>query len=219
MMNLKLAQNINMRFSTFCCSLLFVFAINFDLDSFVKAHDEDSDGIEEDEHLVHIGNIDKDSCTVDKEMEVTFAGVTVVCGENYFLAGFNKKPKVVLNRANINIYYTLVMLDPDAPSRKDPSQRSWLHWLIVNIHNADISTGFEVVEYNPPTPPKNSGFHRYVFLLIVQPKKEKEYLPIVKRGKFNINKYATNHSLTNLAGLTYFQTKKEDKLQLPANAD
>ena len=88
-----------MRISTFC--FLFVL-VNFYSDYFfVKTHDDDSDGIEEDEHLVHIGNIDKDSCTVDKEMEITFAGVTVVCGENYFLAGFDKKPKVVLNRANI----------------------------------------------------------------------------------------------------------------------
>ena len=63
----------------------------------------ESDGIDnqDDENLVHIGKIDQDSCTVDKEMGVTFAGVQVVCGENYFLAGFDKKPKVVLNRANV----------------------------------------------------------------------------------------------------------------------
>ena len=74
---------------------------------------------------------------------------------------------------------------------------------------------FFLSEYNPPTPPEGSGYHRYIFLLILQPKKETEYLPIVKRGKFNINKYAEKHNLTNIAGLTYFQTKKDHKLKLP----
>ena len=78
-----------------------------------------------------------------------------------------------------------------------------------------MSTHFHFSEYNPPAPPEGSGYHRYVFLLIPQPKKEKEYLPIIKRGKFNINKYAEKHNLTNIAGLTYFQTKKDDKLKLP----
>ena len=65
---------------------------------------------DDDEHLVHIGNIDKDSCTVDKEMEVNFAGVTILCGENYFLAGFDKEPKIVLSRANIVGCFDLVKL-------------------------------------------------------------------------------------------------------------
>ena len=67
----------------------------------VECSGEDAIDDEDDEHLVHIGNIDTDSCTVDKEMEVAFAGVQVLCGENYFLAGFDKKPTVVLNRANV----------------------------------------------------------------------------------------------------------------------
>ncbi|KAJ8934934.1 hypothetical protein NQ314_013093 [Rhamnusium bicolor] len=29
--------------------------------------------------------------------------------------------------------YTVCMVDPDAPSRKKPLAREWLHWLIVNI--------------------------------------------------------------------------------------
>lgn len=30
-------------------------------------------------------------------------------------------------------YYTLVMLDPDVPSRYNPREREWHHWLVGNI--------------------------------------------------------------------------------------
>lgn len=30
-------------------------------------------------------------------------------------------------------YYTLIMLDPDVPSRCDPCEREWHHWLVGNI--------------------------------------------------------------------------------------
>ena len=63
--------------------------------------DGDAVNDEADEHLVHISKIDKDSCTVDKDMEINFAGVQLLCGDNYYLAGFDKKPTIVLNRANI----------------------------------------------------------------------------------------------------------------------
>lgn len=36
-------------------------------------------------------------------------------------------------------YYTLIMSDPDAPSRGSPKAREWLHWLVVNIPGDNIS--------------------------------------------------------------------------------
>ncbi|KAG4378200.1 hypothetical protein GLYMA_18G298900v4 [Glycine max] len=50
------------------------------------------------------------------------------------------KPSKILNRPRIEIggddlrtFYTLVMVDPDAPSPGNPTQREYLHWLITNI--------------------------------------------------------------------------------------
>lgn len=187
----------------------------FDINILKRLSSSDVIDDADDEHLIHIGRVDEDSCTVDKQMNVSYSKVPLACGETYYLAGFDSEPKLVLNRANVNKFYTLVMLDPDAPSAEEPKQRSWLHWLVVNIENADVSTGFKVAEYKPPTPPKDSGLHRYIFLLIQQPEKEKEYLPYKKRGKFNINKYATDHKLGNLEGITFFKTEKSDKVKLP----
>lgn len=38
----------------------------------------------------------------------------------------------------VNEKFTLVMVDPDAPSKSSPTQRSWLHWLVVNIKGKQL---------------------------------------------------------------------------------
>lgn len=58
-------------------------------------------------------------------------------------------------------YFSILAVDPDAPSRSDPINKYWLHWLVINNDK-------EVVEYHPPSPPPGSGYHRYVFFLLKQ---------------------------------------------------
>lgn len=55
-------------------------------------------------------------------------------------------------------YYTLMVVDPDAPSRKNPTYRHWLHWLEVNIPSSaahgdlvDVRKGHTVVPYKGNT--------------------------------------------------------------------
>ena len=38
-------------------------------------------------------------------------------------------------------FYTLMMVDPDAPSRRNPTNREWLHWLVVNIPGGNVKMG------------------------------------------------------------------------------
>uniref|UniRef100_A0A183BUA4 Phosphatidylethanolamine-binding protein n=1 Tax=Globodera pallida TaxID=36090 RepID=A0A183BUA4_GLOPA len=40
--------------------------------------------------------------------------------------------------------YTVAMVDPDAPSRKNPRNREWLHWLDVNVPGTDVAQGEQV---------------------------------------------------------------------------
>lgn len=56
---------------------------------------------------------------------------------------------------------TLVMYDKDMI-------QPYIHYLLVNIMNTDMSTGFESISYQPPNPPKGSGSHRYTILLYQQ---------------------------------------------------
>merc|ERR1711915_965492 len=43
------------------------------------------------------------------------------------------RPLVQLESAVSGKLYTLAMVDPDAPSRKNPSAAQWNHWLTTNI--------------------------------------------------------------------------------------
>uniref|UniRef100_A0A8C3J2Q6 Uncharacterized protein n=1 Tax=Calidris pygmaea TaxID=425635 RepID=A0A8C3J2Q6_9CHAR len=57
------------------------------------------------------------------------------------------------------LIYVLVLVDPDAPSRANPRNRFWRHWLVTDI----------LVDYVRPTPPPRSGYHRYQLRLYQQP--------------------------------------------------
>ncbi|KAG8806203.1 hypothetical protein FRC17_005129 [Serendipita sp. 399] len=91
--------------------------------------------------------------------------------------------------------YTIVMTDPDAPSRADPKYGQWRHWVQPGLKPADItSTLVDIAEaqnvqaseattlpfvtkeleaatpYMGPGPPTGSGEHRYTLLLFREPK-------------------------------------------------
>lgn len=62
--------------------------------------------------------------------------------------------------------YCVIMTDPDAPSRAEPTYREFIHWVVSDAFGAEPKT---VVDYVGPGPPCNSGVHRYVFLCYEQP--------------------------------------------------
>ncbi|XP_028851270.1 phosphatidylethanolamine-binding protein 4 isoform X2 [Denticeps clupeoides] len=93
--------------------------------------------------------------------------------------GFRKKitkewgpPKVKLDCVEKKMY-TLMMVDPDAPSRSNPIRSYWRHWLLTDIKSSMLRSGdikgTVLSEYAPPSPPQRSGLHRYQFLLLEQP--------------------------------------------------
>lgn len=55
-------------------------------------------------------------------------------------------------------YYTLIMTDPDAPSRHSAKFREWHHWLVVNIPGNNVSQGEEKTAYFGAAPPKDTGY-------------------------------------------------------------
>lgn len=68
-------------------------------------------------------------------------------------------------------YYTLVMVDPDVPSRRLPLLREFKHWIVVNIPGNKVDEGETLAEYVGSAPSRGSGLHRYVFLVYEQPRK------------------------------------------------
>lgn len=96
--------------------------------------------------------------------------------------------------------YTIIMVDPDAPSMQNPIYKYWLHWLVIN-------NGQEVMSYMPPTPGKGSGVHRYFFLIYKQ-----DYplynVSVTNRKNFNLNQFIRDNKL-KLVYQIYFKTENK----------
>ncbi len=118
-----------------------------------------------------------------------------------------------------DFYYTLILADPDFPSRVNPSLRELVHWVVVNIPSNRISEGKIILEYLPPAPPFSSGLHRYVFCLYKQLKKLEEpeivSAAIFFQERKGIHSYEwiksqSSHYSTNPIGLEAFITEWDE---------
>lgn len=120
--------------------------------------------------------------------------------------------------------YTLVMTDPDAPSREDPKWSEFCHWISSDIELPSVefiasSEDFEasaakgkkeIIEYMGPAPPDKTGKHRYVFLLyrhgsdtkdLIGPKERKNWG--TGKPRHGVRQWARGHDLT-LVGANFF---------------
>jgi len=84
-------------------------------------------------------------------------------------------------------YATLVLYDPDS------SVPAWLHYLVVNIPNGDVSSGEIIMPYAGPAPP--TGTHRYIFELLQQVSPIRPNVDS-NRGGFNINDFREKNNLS-----------------------
>ncbi|KAL4069186.1 phosphatidylethanolamine-binding protein [Scleroderma citrinum] len=121
------------------------------------------------------------------------------------------------------VSYTLVMTDPDAPSRKDPKLAQWRHWVVTgikappptNVDTGDLSARFTqppISPYYVPSPPPGSGPHHYyglfsVLLLYREPAVGVTVAPNAPerknspkdRGKWNAATFAEEYGLKLVA--------------------
>ncbi|KAK8669291.1 hypothetical protein V6N13_106726 [Hibiscus sabdariffa] len=128
--------------------------------------------------------------------------------------GVELKPSQVVNQPRVDVggndlrtFYTLVMVDPDAPSPSDPNLREYLHWLVTDIP-ATTGAGFgqEVVCYESPRP--TIGIHRFVFVLFRQLGRQTVYAP-GWRQNFNTRDFAELYNLGLPVAPVYFNCQRE----------
>lgn len=129
-------------------------------------------------------------------LQVSYGGNNeVALGNTLSVAETKSKPKVQFvldaptnsSEEGVNITeqdrFTLVLTDPDAPSRTDKKWSEYAHFIASDIslkNTADAGADFlaaeidlgaqdkELLEYVGPAPPAGTGKHRYVFLLYKQ---------------------------------------------------
>nr|XP_018905952.1 PREDICTED: protein D2-like [Bemisia tabaci] len=103
--------------------------------------------------------------------------------------------------------------DPDVPTRENPTEREYLHWLVGNIYQDQWTTGETIVDYIGPIPEHMNGPHRMVFLVYKQPSTdfirfEEERLPPKhdqkKRGKFSSMNFTKKYNLTGPVAANFF---------------
>ena len=92
------------------------------------------------------------------------------------------KPKIRLAPLKLS---TFIMYDPDA------IKPQWVHHLVINIPNGNLSEGKEILSYKGPTP-AGAGTHRYIFEQLEQ---SYPFTISLSRGGFNISNFIKQKDL------------------------
>jgi len=144
------------------------------------------------------------------EMKVSFPKGDVKDGNVFSASDLHYvEPDVSWPSHDKNGLYTLVKVDPDAPS-KGAHPGAWRHWLVVNIPGKDVSKGEVITPYMGPQPPKDSGLHRYVFLLYKQ--NDRITPPALDnsghhRGGWQVKSFAKDNDLGTPIGAAFYQAE------------
>ena len=113
-------------------------------------------------------------------------------------------------------YYTLVMTDPDAPSRKEPTRGEIKHWLVVNIPGKDLTKGETLAGYRGSGPSEGSGLHRYIFLVYKQSgllkHSETAVDPNGREGRvgFKVRQFAKKYNLGQPIAGNFYQAQSDE---------
>lgn len=103
--------------------------------------------------------------------------------------------------------YTLLMVDPDAPSRQMHFLREINHWLVVNIKGNDIASGRAIAPYRGSGPPILTGLHRYIFLLFKQQSELAPESVSDRRWRFSTRQFIQTHNLGQPIAGNFFQSQ------------
>ncbi|XP_038975238.1 protein HEADING DATE 3A-like [Phoenix dactylifera] len=75
-------------------------------------------------------------------MRVVYNGKELTNGTGLRPSAVAGAPQVEIGGHDQRRLYTLVMVDPDAPSPSNPTHREYLHWLVTDIpETTDASSG------------------------------------------------------------------------------
>jgi len=161
---------------------------------------------------------------IDEAPELTVevkypSGVIINFGDELTPTQVKDPPELVswrLDSDDAGSLFTLVITDPDAPSRAEPKFREFLHWLVVNIPGRDIADGQTLVEYVGSGPPEGSGLHRYVCLVYRQPGPINPDMKPVSatqregRRSFRIRDFARKYNFGQPVAANFYQAQYDD---------
>ncbi|KAI6234901.1 hypothetical protein M3Y99_00742000 [Aphelenchoides fujianensis] len=152
-------------------------------------------------------------CIPSQQLHVSYGKKAVRLGTKFTLAEVKGEPTVTW-KAEKNALYTLVKVDPDAPSPANPTAGQLRHWAVVNIPGNNLKRGQVATSYWGAGAPPKTGFHRYVFLLYRQPAR----LHGVQLGsehddrvKWNVEKFAHEHNLGRAVAGNFYLAQSDEQ--------
>ncbi|KAI9663039.1 MAG: hypothetical protein M1821_008087 [Bathelium mastoideum] len=124
------------------------------------------------------------------QLNVAFQGQEVTPGEHLSMSTVKNQPQIGLQSlpasASSSSLFTVIMIDPDAPTPQQPTEAQILHWLQPSVRvstNSSSTSSASALSpitlaasappqatYLQPSPPPGSAAHRYIQYLFVQPK-------------------------------------------------
>nr|ALS40431.1 putative odorant-binding protein A5-1 [Zeugodacus tau] len=148
-------------------------------------------------------------------LKIEYAGgLDVGRGEEFTPTQTKNEPQVDWT-AEPDAFYTIIMTNPDIPTRQNPATREWLHWLVVNIPGTDLSRGYVIDPYVGPLNPKESGLVRNVFLIYKRLGKQEFDEPILNNTnvagheRFSSKDFAKKYDMKLVAG-NIFQSRWDE---------
>ncbi|XP_020088329.1 protein FLOWERING LOCUS T-like isoform X2 [Ananas comosus] len=140
-------------------------------------------------------------------MRIIYDNKELTNGTGLRTSAVSSQPRVEIEGTDQRKLYTLVMVDPDAPSPSNPTYREYLHWLVSDIPEAqDASFGNEIVPYESPGP--SAGIHRIVFVLFHQEVRQTIHPP-GWRQNFNTRDFSAFYNLGSPVTAVYFNCQRE----------
>ncbi|VDP05603.1 unnamed protein product [Soboliphyme baturini] len=145
-------------------------------------------------------------------LKVNYEGTELVPGVTLKTSMVRFAPRITFE-ADPEAMYTLVMIDPDNLSRKNPSVAEWLHWLVVNIPASNLLDGIMggqvLMAYGSPGPQPRTDLHRYIILLYEHAGKRISQPPPSQRAKFKVKLFQEKHGLGCPIAGNFFLAKNE----------
>ncbi|KMZ56421.1 Protein HEADING DATE 3B [Zostera marina] len=133
----------------------------------------------------------------------------VITGCEFKPSVLSTHPIVRVGGEDLRNFFTLVMVDPDAPNPSNPTLREYLHWLVTDIpETLDSSYGRVETIYESPLP--EVGVHRFVFVLYKQLGRQ-TVAPAdnMFRQNFSTREFAINYNLGSPVAVEYYNSRRE----------
>lgn len=116
---------------------------------------------------------------------------------------------------SVDFYFFNFTTDPGAPNAT-ANVTEWHHWLVGNIPGGDVTKGDVLSAFVGSGPPKNTGLHRYTFLIYKQPGKIEFDEPRLTsrspegRANFSAKKFAAKYKLGDPVAGNFFLAQYDD---------